>query len=107
LKPHARPPARACLSVVAYPTRHAWCAVLKIKGGKKPASKCDVKTYEGCSEKEEKYLRSKASLDKGAIDTEIKRLTGMTEKKMADTQLAWLSARVNLLKKLEKTKDEL
>ena len=80
--------------------------IIKIKGDKKPASKCDPQTYEGCSEKEEKYLKGKAELTGDGISAEIKRLNGMTSKKMAQAQAAWISARVNLLGKLKKLKDE-
>merc|ERR1711871_762105 len=31
--------------------------IIKIKGDKKPASKCDAKSYDGCSEKESTYLK--------------------------------------------------
>jgi FKBP-type peptidyl-prolyl cis-trans isomerase FklB len=81
--------------------------IIKINGDKKPASKCDPKTYDGCSEKESTYLKGKAELSAGAIGTEIKRLNGMASKKMSSTQSAWLSARVNLLGKLQKLKEEL
>jgi len=81
--------------------------IIKIKGDKKPASKCDPKTYEGCSEKESTYLKAKAELSTAAISTEIKRLNGMAAKKMSDVQAAWLSARVNLLGKLQTLKEEL
>ena len=36
--------------------------IMKIKGGKKPASKCDVGSLEGCTEKESKYVSSKRGL---------------------------------------------
>jgi len=42
-----------------------------------------------------------------SIATEIKRLNGMAAKKMSDTQAVWLSARVNLLGRLQKAKEEL
>jgi len=81
--------------------------IIKIKGAKKPASKCDAKTYEGCSEKESEYLKKKADVSSAAIADEIKRLNGMSGKKMADDKKAWLTARVNLLNKLKAAKDEL
>ena len=113
-------------------------------GDKKPASKCDAKTYEGCTDKESTYLKAKAALDADALTAEIKRLNGtpghereprpcpgphpgrrhphphththththslhagMAAKKMSSTQVAWLSARVNLLGRLVKVKEEL
>merc|ERR1719198_1496413 len=78
--------------------------ILKIKGDKKPASKCDPKSYDGCSEKESTYLKGKAELAADAVAAEIKRLQGMAAKKMSVGQAAWLSARVNLLTKLKKVK---
>ena len=74
--------------------------IMKIKGGKKPASKCDVGSLEGCTEKESKYVSSKRGLPGSALDAEVKRLHGMAEKPMADKQLAWLNNRVHLLTKL-------
>ena len=81
--------------------------ILKIKGDKVPANKCDPKTYEGCSEKEQTYLKAKAELSSEAVAAEIKRLNGMAAKKMSASQTAWLSTRVNLLGRLKKLKDEL
>ena len=74
--------------------------IMKIKGGKKPASKCDVGSLEGCTEKESKYVSSKRGLPGSALDAEVKRLHGMAEKPMADKQLSWLNNRVHLLTKL-------
>jgi FKBP-type peptidyl-prolyl cis-trans isomerase FklB len=78
--------------------------IIKIKGDKKPANKCDVKTYEGCTEKETTYLKAKAELSKDAIAAELKRLNGMKSGKMSAVAASWLSTRVLLLGKL---KDEL
>jgi len=82
--------------------------ILKINGEKVPASKCDVKTYEGCAEKETAYLKGKAELSLEAISAEVKRLTGMSGKAMSTDKKAWLSKRLFLLNKLEVAKkDEL
>ena len=81
--------------------------IIKIKGNKVPANKCDPKTYEGCSDKEADYLKAKAELATEAIAAEIKRLNGMAAKKMSPTQASWLSKRVNLLGRLQKLKEEL
>ena len=80
--------------------------ILKIKGNKVPAERCDPKTYEGCDEKSSTYLKSKASMTTEAIAAEIKRLSGMASKKMSPTQSAWLSKRSTLLGSLKKLKDE-
>merc|ERR1711988_1624078 len=71
--------------------------IIKIKGDKVPANKCDVKTLEGCDEKESKYLTAKKALGKDAVVTEVKRLQGMQGKAMADDKKAWLSKRLLLL----------
>ena len=78
--------------------------IIKIKGGKVPANKCDVGTLEGCTEKESTYLTAKKALDKATISAEVKRLEGMQSKSMADDKLAWLKKRLLLLRKV---KDEL
>ena len=74
--------------------------IIKINGEKVPASRCDVKSLEGCTEKESKYVSSKRGLPGSALDAEVKRLHGMAEKPMADKQLSWLNNRVHLLTKL-------
>ena len=33
--------------------------IIKIKGGTKPADKCNVKTLEGCNDKEKAYIGKK------------------------------------------------
>jgi len=78
--------------------------ILKIQGKKVPANKCDVKTYAGCSEKEETYIKSKAEMTAEALGAEIKRLGGMASQKMSSTQSVWLSKRVGLLNKLKELK---
>ena len=78
--------------------------ILKIQGKKVPANKCDVKTYTGCSEKEETYIKSKAEMTAEALGAEIKRLDGMASQKMSSTQSVWLSKRVGLLNKLKELK---
>lgn len=80
--------------------------ILKIKGGTKEASRCDVGSLEGCSEKEAKYVTAKKELGATEIKAEIARLKGMGDKKMADAQLGWLNRRLLLLSKLE-AKDEI
>merc|ERR1711959_190465 len=61
--------------------------IIKINGGTKPASKCEVKTLEGCSEKETTYVKK------------------MGEK--GPEKRNWLMARIKLLQKMEAKKDEL
>ena len=57
--------------------------ILKINGNKVPASRCDVSTLEGCDDKEKTYLNAKKALSTADIATEVKRLDGMSGKKMA------------------------
>jgi len=78
--------------------------IIKINGNKVPASRCNVKTLEGCDEKESTYINAKKSLDAAALAAEVKRLDGMAGKKMAADKAAWLSKRLVLLRKM---KDEL
>ena len=78
--------------------------IIKINGNKVPANKCDVKTLEGCTEKESKYITDKKALGKDAVTAEAKRLQGMQGKAMSDEKKVWLSKRLLLLTKL---KDEL
>merc|ERR1712093_965651 len=51
--------------------------IIKIKGDKKPASKCDVKTLDGCKDKEKDYVEKIKGKGKEKIETELKRLAGM------------------------------
>merc|ERR1711972_298283 len=80
--------------------------ILKIKGGKKPADKCDVDTLKGCNDKQKTYIdkQTKASSDKRKA--ELKRLEGMQGGEMKPEAKNWLMSRIKLLKKLV-AKDEL
>ena len=80
--------------------------ILKINGDKVPANKCDVKTLEGCTEKESTYVTTKTALDTAAVKTEIKRLEGMSGKAMSDEKKGWLNKRLTLLRNMAKMKDE-
>lgn len=75
--------------------------ILKIKGDKVPAVKCDVKTLEGCNDKESKYVTAKRGLAVGEIESEITRLDGMQKKSMAAAQAGWVQRRLFLLQKLK------
>merc|ERR1719324_1110438 len=76
--------------------------IIKIKGDKKPASKCDVKTLDGCKDKEKDYVEKIKGKGKEKIETELKRLAGMRGDAMKPDKLQWLEARVKLLEKLHK-----
>merc|ERR1719473_610130 len=81
--------------------------IIKIKGDKKPASKCDVKTMEGCKDKEKEYVEKMKGKGKEKVGSELKRLTKMRGEAMSEEKLGWLNQRVKLLEKMEKIKDEL
>ena len=75
--------------------------IIKIKGGKTPASRCDVKSLEGCNEREAKYVEGKKGLTKEQLVTELERLNELGGKKMAPAQEQWRAGRVKLLTKLK------
>eukprot|EP00622_Pseudochattonella_farcimen_P003225 FR738352.1.p1 GENE.FR738352.1~~FR738352.1.p1 ORF type:complete len:242 (+),score=30.38 FR738352.1:54-728(+) len=78
--------------------------IITIKGDKVPAQRCDIKTREGCSEKEVGFLDKHKEKDLPALQKEIDRLNGMSGSKMKPELAQWLTKRVSLLGKL---KDEL
>jgi len=78
--------------------------IIKIKGGKTPASRCDVKTLEGSTDKQKEYVSKQKEKGKDKIEAELKRLTGMKGGTMKEDKMAWLTSRINLLGKM---KDEL
>jgi len=78
--------------------------IIKIKGGKVPASRCDVKSLEGCKDKEKDYIAKQKDKPKEKVEGELKRLTGMKGGQMKDDKLSWINQRIKLLEKL---KDEL
>merc|ERR1712151_57738 len=49
----------------------------EINGDKTLASRCDVKTKEGCNATEKAYVEKQGARGKDAWDTELKRLQGM------------------------------
>eukprot|EP00928_Gymnodinium_smaydae_P036871 TRINITY_DN256_c1_g7_i1.p1 TRINITY_DN256_c1_g7~~TRINITY_DN256_c1_g7_i1.p1 ORF type:complete len:241 (-),score=88.15 TRINITY_DN256_c1_g7_i1:111-833(-) len=81
--------------------------IVKIKGNKKPADRCDIETKKGCNEKQVKYIEKfgSAGMNEKRL-AELKRLEGMTSGEMKETAKNWLMSRIKLLKKLVK-KDEL
>jgi hypothetical protein len=74
--------------------------ILKIKGNKTPANRCDVKTLEGCSEKDTKYINKYTEKEIADIEKEMKRLKGMDLKKLADGPAGWVSRRLSLLSRM-------
>merc|ERR1711972_217822 len=80
--------------------------IVKIKGGKKPADKCDIETKKGCNDKQTKYIDKQTQGTKEKRASELKRLQGMTGGEMKDEAKNWLMSRIKLLQKMTK-KDEL
>merc|ERR1719219_1148257 len=77
--------------------------ILKIKGGKVPASRCDPVSKDKCSEKETKWLTKIEKKFGGALDKlkgEQSRLQGMAGGSMKAELKSWISKRLNLLAKL-------
>jgi hypothetical protein len=72
--------------------------IIKIKGGKKPASTCDIETLEGCTEKESAFVTKFKDVE--AASKELKRLSGMSVKQMKPDLADWLELRKVLLRKL-------
>merc|ERR1711948_115755 len=80
--------------------------IVKIKGSKKPADKCDIETKKGCNEKQVSFIEKQTQASKEKRASELKRLEGMSGGAMKDAAKNWLLSRIKLLKKLVK-KDEL
>ena len=81
--------------------------IIKIKGGKKPAVRCDPKSGDGCDDKEKKYIakvQKKFGSDAAKFAKEAERLQKMQGGKMKPELLQWLARRLNIVSKL---KDEL
>jgi len=71
-------------------------------------SLCSAVTNAGCSEKEIQYIEKMKSSTQEAIDSESKRLSGMLSKGgLKSDARSWISARIAILKQLDKTKEEL
>jgi FKBP-type peptidyl-prolyl cis-trans isomerase FklB len=75
--------------------------IIKIKGKKVPANRCDVKTLSGCSDKQKEYLEKQKSKGKDAVQAELARLKNMKSGTMKEDKLDWLNVRVGLLEKLQ------
>merc|ERR1712086_1213661 len=71
--------------------------IVKINGDKKPADRCNVKSLEGCTDKQKEYIGKQQTKGKDKIADELKRLQGMTGSQMKEDKLQWLHGRINLL----------
>jgi FKBP-type peptidyl-prolyl cis-trans isomerase FklB len=71
--------------------------IIKIKGDKVAANRCDVATLEGCDEKEKKYIAKQAGWDAAKRDAQIKRLQKMSGNKMKPELQSWMAKRLAIL----------
>lgn len=80
--------------------------IIKIKGDKVAASRCDVKTLEDCNEKEAAFVTKFKEPE--AAKKELTRLSGMDAKKMKAELADWLGLRMKLLRDIvSSAKEEL
>ena len=77
--------------------------ILKIKGDKVPANRCDPADPEkGCSEKEQKFIaKASDTWDEAKRAAQLKRLKGMQGGKMKPALAKWINQRIAILSKLE------
>jgi FKBP-type peptidyl-prolyl cis-trans isomerase FklB len=75
--------------------------ILKIKGGKVPADRCDPTSLAGCSEKATAFIEKQKAKGAEKIAAELTRLESMRGGSMKPDQKTWLESRVKILKKLK------
>jgi FKBP-type peptidyl-prolyl cis-trans isomerase FklB len=80
--------------------------ILKIKGNKKPADKCDVETLKGCNDKSKTYVEKQTGATAEKRKAELARLDKMKGGEMKPEAKSWLMSRIKILGKMVK-KDEL
>lgn len=81
--------------------------MIEITGGKVPAVKCNVETYENCNEKEKSYV-DKAKLKFETVDaikSEITRIHKVSLN-VSPASKAWANARIRILSALQETMDK-
>merc|ERR1719231_418114 len=76
--------------------------IIKIKGDKVPAIKCDPSTGDGCNEKEKAFVEKMKAKDAEALQKELKRLKGMNGKMMKPELQVWMMRRINVLTQMTK-----
>ena len=81
--------------------------IIKIKGGKVPALKCNAVTKAECNDKEQAYIDKSASLDGPAAKKELDRLSAMVKKPATPELTNWMERRIRILEQLVKSKAEL
>mmetsp|Transcript_132904 Transcript_132904/g.331580 ORF Transcript_132904/g.331580 Transcript_132904/m.331580 type:complete len:239 (+) Transcript_132904:75-791(+) len=80
--------------------------IMKIKGGKKPAERCDPEALTGCNDKQKGYVEKQKKNTGEKRKAELKRLEGMQGGEMKPENKNWLMSRIKILKKMVE-KDEL
>jgi FKBP-type peptidyl-prolyl cis-trans isomerase FklB len=75
--------------------------ILKIKGGKVPADRCDPATLAGCSDKAKTFIEKQKPKGTEKWAAEITRLEGMRGGSMQPAQTTWLESRLKILKKMK------
>jgi len=81
--------------------------IIKIKGDKKEADKCDIESLAGCNEKQTAFVNKQKEKAAEGLQTELKRLEKMAGGSMKDEAKNWLLNRMSLLKKMIKKREEL
>mmetsp|Transcript_45741 Transcript_45741/g.115125 ORF Transcript_45741/g.115125 Transcript_45741/m.115125 type:complete len:227 (-) Transcript_45741:146-826(-) len=74
--------------------------ILKIKGEKRPAIRCDPETKEKCSEKELAFIEKMAPVSADDKQKELQRLEKQQGRKMKPELSTWIAKRVSILRKL-------
>jgi len=80
--------------------------LIKIKGDKVPARRCNPLTLEECSEKEQTYIEKMLQKGKDSWTKEVSRLRAMQESKMKPELLDWISQRVAVLERMIEEKED-
>lgn len=81
--------------------------LIKIKGDKVPAVKCDYETEENCNDQEKKYIALVKDFTPEKAATELTRLSGMKTASMKPDLAAWVVRRIAILKQVTGKKEEL
>jgi len=76
--------------------------IIKIKGDKKPALKCDPATLDGCNDKEKTFIEKMKEKPADKLQAELKRLQGMDGKMMKPELQVWMMRRINVLTQMTK-----
>jgi FKBP-type peptidyl-prolyl cis-trans isomerase FklB len=75
--------------------------ILKIKGDKVPADRCDPKSLAGCTDKAKAFIKKEKWAVPANIAEEITRLEGMRSGSMKPDAKTWLESRLKILNKMK------